>query len=83
MNFGEAAPKGAESFVQFDSLLRGGKLQEEEKFDGDLADETVYLCYSSGTTGLSKGVEVRHSTLPGRLVITSSNRRHITISTLS
>ncbi|KAG8738132.1 hypothetical protein FRC10_007254 [Ceratobasidium sp. 414] len=57
MNFGEKAPAGMESFVQLDSLLRGGKLQEEENFDGDLSNETVYLCYSSGTTGLSKGVE--------------------------
>jgi 4-coumarate--CoA ligase len=59
MNFGESAPKGAESLTQFDPLLHVGKLQEEEKFDGELSNETVYMCYSSGTTGLSKGVEVR------------------------
>lgn len=29
-------------------LLHLGSLKEEEKFDGDLANETVYLCYSSG-----------------------------------
>ncbi|KAG9127779.1 hypothetical protein FRC07_009367 [Ceratobasidium sp. 392] len=64
MNFGEITPSaGTESFVQFDSLLRGGKLQEEEKFDGELSNETVYLCYSSGTTGLSKGVETTHHNL--------------------
>ncbi|KAG8720268.1 hypothetical protein FRC08_000704 [Ceratobasidium sp. 394] len=63
MNFGENAPAGMESFVQLDSLLQGGKLQEEERFDGDLSDETVYLCYSSGTTGLSKGVETTHNNL--------------------
>ncbi|KAJ1303693.1 hypothetical protein OPQ81_008118 [Rhizoctonia solani] len=60
MNFEEAAPQGAENYTQLDSLLRGGKLAEEERFDGDLSDETVYLCYSSGTTGLSKGVETSH-----------------------
>ncbi|KAG8738133.1 hypothetical protein FRC10_007255 [Ceratobasidium sp. 414] len=60
MNFEEPAPKGAENYVQIDSLLRSGKLNEEEKFDADLSDETVYLCYSSGTTGLSKGVETSH-----------------------
>jgi len=30
-------------------LLKLGTLKHEEKFDGDLANETVYLCYSSGT----------------------------------
>ncbi|QRW06907.1 AMP binding enzyme [Ceratobasidium sp. AG-Ba] len=60
MNFGEKPPKGMEQFIQFDSLLKGGKLSGEERFDGDQSDETVYLCYSSGTTGLSKGVETTH-----------------------
>lgn len=35
-----------------------GKLEDEEKFDGEKAHETAYLCYSSGTTGKPKGVEV-------------------------
>jgi acyl-coenzyme A synthetase/AMP-(fatty) acid ligase len=30
-------------------LLKLGTLRQEEKFDGDLANDTVYLCYSSGT----------------------------------
>ncbi|CCO29735.1 putative 4-coumarate--CoA ligase 3 Short=4CL 3 [Rhizoctonia solani AG-1 IB] len=60
MNFEEKVPKGAEGYAQLDSLLAAGKLDEEERFDGDLSDETVYLCYSSGTTGLSKGVETSH-----------------------
>ncbi|KAG6884239.1 hypothetical protein C0993_000184 [Termitomyces sp. T159_Od127] len=38
----------------------GGKLDHEERFDGDQANETVYLCYSSGTTGKPKGVETTH-----------------------
>jgi 4-coumarate--CoA ligase len=58
MNFDAPAPKGTESYTQLESLLRGGKLAQEERFDGDQSNETVYLCYSSGTTGLSKGVEV-------------------------
>ncbi|QRV92769.1 AMP binding enzyme [Ceratobasidium sp. AG-Ba] len=60
MNFEKAAPKGTENFRQVDSLLQSGRLEQEENFDGDLSDETVYLCYSSGTTGLSKGVETSH-----------------------
>jgi 4-coumarate--CoA ligase len=70
MNFEESAPKGAESITQLDSLLRVGKLQEEEKFDGELSNETVYMCYSSGTTGLSKGVEVRAIASLVNLVVT-------------
>ncbi|ELU40892.1 AMP binding protein [Rhizoctonia solani AG-1 IA] len=60
MNFDGPTPKGAGGYKQLDSLLVSGKLNEEEKFDGELSDETVYLCYSSGTTGLSKGVETSH-----------------------
>ncbi|KAF9039471.1 AMP binding protein [Hymenopellis radicata] len=35
-----------------------GSLQKEELFDGRAAHETAVLCYSSGTTGKPKGVEV-------------------------
>ncbi|KAL5639027.1 hypothetical protein ACGC1H_003414 [Rhizoctonia solani] len=60
MSFDEAAPKSASIYSQLDVLLKGGRLNEEERFDGDLSDKTVFLCYSSGTTGLSKGVETSH-----------------------
>ena len=36
----------------------GKKLAKEEEFTGSQVHETALLCYSSGTTGLSKGVEV-------------------------
>jgi len=39
-------------------LLGHGALSEEEKFVGPQAGETLLLCYSSGTTGKPKGVEV-------------------------
>lgn len=58
---GPAVPRKAETagLLQMEDLLTRGVLEEEEKFDGKLAHETVYLCYSSGTTGKPKGVEVR------------------------
>ena len=40
-------------------LFGRGALPTEEHFDGELSDETLYLCYSSGTVGKPKGVEVR------------------------
>ncbi|KAJ7432184.1 AMP binding protein, partial [Mycena galericulata] len=40
--------------LTLDDLLARGTLAHEEKFDGELADETTYLCYSSGTTGKPK-----------------------------
>ncbi|KAF8688769.1 hypothetical protein AX14_003417 [Amanita brunnescens Koide BX004] len=54
---GPAAPGKAEAagHVHMEGLLKPGSLTEEEKFDGSLAHETVYLCYSSGTTEKSKG----------------------------
>ncbi|KIM40250.1 hypothetical protein M413DRAFT_175243 [Hebeloma cylindrosporum] len=44
-------------------LLKLGTLKHEEKFEGDLANETAYLCYSSGTTGKPKGVETTHKNI--------------------
>ncbi|KIK61143.1 hypothetical protein GYMLUDRAFT_43231 [Collybiopsis luxurians FD-317 M1] len=46
--------------IPFDQLLGLGELHEEEQFEGE---ETTLLCYSSGTTGLPKGVETSHLNL--------------------
>ncbi|CAE6488969.1 unnamed protein product, partial [Rhizoctonia solani] len=69
MTYRVPAAKGTEQYTQLDSLLRAGKFDNEEKFDGDLSNETVYLCYSSGTTGLSKGVETTHHNINAVLTI--------------
>ncbi|KAL9713251.1 hypothetical protein Ac2012v2_004491 [Leucoagaricus gongylophorus] len=42
------------------ALLKFGELSAEERFDGEDANETAYICYSSGTTGRPKGVETTH-----------------------
>ncbi|KAG6884240.1 hypothetical protein C0993_000185 [Termitomyces sp. T159_Od127] len=52
------AVKGLKTLVGL--MNAGGKLDHEERFDGKQANETVYLCYSSGTTGNPKGVETTH-----------------------
>lgn len=49
---------GTNEYVRIDDLLGKGSLSEEEKFPGEQANETALLCYSSGTTGKPKGVEV-------------------------
>ena len=56
--------KGPAGFLQLEDLLGKGSIDEPENFDGPLCHETTLLCYSSGTTGKPKGVEVR-STLSG------------------
>lgn len=71
MSFQAGPAKGTESYTQLDSLLCRGKLAQEEKFDGDASNETMYICYSSGTTGLSKGVEVRIPLISNRLGVCS------------
>ena len=48
-------------FISYQHIAEKGRLKEEEKFPGEQADETVLICYSSGTSGLPKGVEVRIS----------------------
>jgi len=47
-----------DGFASMLDLFGHGALGEEERFDGELANETVLLCYSSGTTGRPKGVMV-------------------------
>lgn len=51
----------AKGFIHMDDLVGKGRLSAAERFDGPLSNETMYLCYSSGTTGKPKGVEVRFS----------------------
>lgn len=51
----EPSPIG---FTSINDLVGKGELVEEAKFAGRYANETALLCFSSGTTGLAKGVEV-------------------------
>ncbi|KAG1740860.1 AMP binding protein [Suillus paluster] len=55
--------------VTISQLLERGELKEEVSFDGERSNETVYLCYSSGTTGQPKGVETTHYNLTSVLEI--------------
>ncbi|KAF8653286.1 hypothetical protein AX16_003988 [Volvariella volvacea WC 439] len=52
-----------QEFVKFEDLLSTGILEKEVPFEGEEADETCFICYSSGTTGKPKGVESTHNNL--------------------
>lgn len=54
----EPSQAGPQDYIRMSELLGQGALQEEEKFPGEQTHETALLCYSSGTTGKPKGVEV-------------------------
>ncbi|KAF7321573.1 AMP binding protein [Mycena kentingensis (nom. inval.)] len=58
-------PKGSEGLLRMENFFGMGSLpiNGEDKFEGSLAHETVYLCYSSGTTGRPKGVETTHQNM--------------------
>lgn len=53
--------KWSGDFIRLTDILGKGIFRVEEKFAGELSNETAYLCYSSGTTGKPKGVEVSRS----------------------
>lgn len=53
---------GFNDYLRVQDLLGKGKFEEEEKFPGELSNETTLLCYSSGTTGKPKGVMVSSTT---------------------
>ncbi|KAF9504367.1 hypothetical protein BS47DRAFT_1401493 [Hydnum rufescens UP504] len=56
----EKAAKIGREWTRLIEFFGKRRLPSEELFDGDQANETALLCYSSGTTGLSKGVETTH-----------------------
>lgn len=58
--------------LELGDLLGHGALPEEEKFTGPQVDETLLLCYSSGTTGKPKGVETTHRNLTSVLPIAAA-----------
>ncbi|GLB37767.1 putative AMP-binding enzyme C-terminal domain [Lyophyllum shimeji] len=62
-------------------LLSLGKVQEEERFDGRDTHETVYLCYSSGTTGKPKGVETTHQNVIAVLEIVKTTFPKLSVGT--
>ena len=54
---------GSINLVRLEAFFGRGELPNEVSFDGERSNETLYLCYSSGTTGKSKGVETTHYNL--------------------
>lgn len=67
---GSSAPSSScGEYVTLEELLVLGKLEKEEPFDAELSQETCYICYSSGTTGKPKGVEVNLFLLSAQIAI--------------
>ncbi|KAJ6593544.1 AMP binding protein [Mycena capillaripes] len=62
---GPSAPPNpaATGLLKMEDLMTIGKLDQEEKFEGPAANETLYLCYSSGTTGKPKGFKTTHQNM--------------------
>jgi 4-coumarate--CoA ligase len=75
MEFGFGVPDG---LIGMQDLMGKGSLPHEERFDGEQSNETFLMCYSSGTTGKPKGVEVRYvlSHLPRRCLDSAIQTTH-------
>ncbi|KAF8326387.1 uncharacterized protein EI90DRAFT_2930282 [Cantharellus anzutake] len=67
--------KGWTSFGDIMTLAKG-KQSAPEDFNGERANETAFLFYSSGTTGLSKGVECTHNGVNTVLEMCRAGFRH-------
>ncbi|GJE97813.1 acyl--CoA ligase [Phanerochaete sordida] len=59
-------------WVGLDRLDTTPVLGVPERFDGDEADATALIYFSSGTTGLSKGVELSHANLVANITLLSA-----------
>jgi len=65
-----AADPALSNFTSFKKLLTFGKLDREVAIDGKKAlTTTALMCYSSGTTGLAKGVESTHHNVTSMVVM--------------
>lgn len=67
-------------FTRYEDLSAQGLLPKEEPFGGPLSNQTALLCYSSGTTGKPKGVQVNPACY-ARSPLSSTNRM-LTLPTL-
>ncbi|CAG8607916.1 4896_t:CDS:10 [Rhizophagus irregularis] len=54
-------------FLPFLSLLSDQEINPVEYTPEEVKSTTAYLCYSSGTTGKSKGIEITHSNMVSNL----------------
>lgn len=63
-----------------DDFLGQGELKKEEAFNGEATHETILLCYSSGTTSRSKGVELTHFNVIGDLVGIEHRSKHVNVN---
>jgi acyl-CoA synthetase (AMP-forming)/AMP-acid ligase II len=61
----EHKPKGTKYHCIFEILSE--RAEEAEHFDGTDCYETQFLCYSSGTTGLPKGVMTTHNNMVSQM----------------
>lgn len=69
---------GFDGWRRFEDLLGNGRLQQEESADGRLSHNTTLLCYSSGTTGLAKGVELSHHNVISVVTMAAARMTYLT-----
>lgn len=63
--FGDKAVNG---WQPYNTLVKKEEMEPVKLTPEEVAKETAYLCFSSGTTGLSKGVETTHRNLVANIL---------------
>jgi len=61
------------NWIKLDDLTGTQVAQQPERFDGERSNTTLFLPYSSGTSGLPKGVETTHFNVNSLVTIVSAS----------